>query len=45
MASLHVSSPISDVEMVKRERKLKMMEEVDEGGFDVDDDDGRRMVH
>jgi hypothetical protein len=45
MASLHVSSPISDVEMIKRERKLKMMEEVDEGGFDVDDDDGRRMVH
>ena len=46
MASLLVSSPISDVrnvEMAKRERKMKMMEELDELGSD--DDDDRRMVH
>jgi hypothetical protein len=46
MASLHVSSPILDVrnvEMARRERKMKMMEELDELGSD--DDEDRRMVH
>lgn len=46
MASLHVSSPISDVrnvEMARRERKMKMMEELDELGSN--DDEDRRMVH
>jgi hypothetical protein len=49
IAALHVSSPISDVknvEMIKRERKLKLMEELYEVGSDADDDDDdRRMVH
>ncbi|KAF8631546.1 hypothetical protein AX15_002302 [Amanita polypyramis BW_CC] len=47
IASLHVTSPTSNLkstEVVKRKRKMKIMEEVDEAISDLDDEDNARHV-
>ncbi|KAK2466087.1 hypothetical protein APHAL10511_001729 [Amanita phalloides] len=49
MTSLHVSSPVKtgskNFETIKRERKMKMMEEVDQVRSDIDDDADIQMLH